>query len=216
MRYLICSTLVSCACLMANPGDGGAQITVELGPRVGYYRPTGDFNGGIVTSGGLPHNPHDLAGIAWGAAARVWLGRRVGFDAQAAMVRSEISAVNTPAGWISPATRAVVVPMSFHANFAFLDHPFFRSWLGVGLSVVRHGGDAYSSVGPLTKAAPSATFGTSVRILNGLRAAAGVSGMRYMYNVPRPSSWSASGETSLQRGWCTPLMVMVGLDWRVR
>jgi len=216
MRYLFWSALVCSTCVMVHPMVGAAQTTVEIGPRLGYYDPTGDFEGGIVTNGGLPSNPLALDGIAWGAAARVWFGRRFGLDAQAAIVRSNIPAVNTPAGWTSPATRATVMPMSFHGNLAFISHPLVRSWLGVGLSLVRHGGSAYSSVGGLTEAAPSATLGANVHILNRLGATVGVSAMRYMYNVPRPPGGSASSETSLQRGWCTPLMVMVGLDWRVR
>ena len=192
----------------------GAQVTVDVGPLVGYYRPTGTFDPGLRSTA-LPNVPSDLSGLALGAEASVQFGPRFAARLQAAEAASTIYAGPTPDGIEHSPTSARVSIATAEAVIDVVAAPQRRVWISAGPALVRHGGDAYAPYGSPTQFAAALGVGSTVTFARRLRATLGLSALRYELNIPLPPYLSLN-PGSMERGTMTDLLVRAALTWSVR
>jgi hypothetical protein len=189
-----------------------AQPSFAVGPVFGYYRPTGSFDPASVYVTSLPTQPSDLSGSAWGGLAQVWITRRFGVEAQAAVASSSIGPVITPAGPRGP-TPAQVVTVTAQALLNLATEPkLYRLWVSAGPGFVRHGGSSYAQFGSPSNLAAVFGVGFSVPIGAGLSATAGATAEFYQLNIPMPPGLQGN-PGSLESGFQKDGLVHVGLTW---
>jgi hypothetical protein len=192
----------------------GAQVTVEVGPLLGYYRPTGTFDPGIRSTA-LPNAPSDLSGVALGAEASVQFGPRFAARLQAAEAASTIYAGPTPDGIEHRPTSARVSMATAEAVVDVVAAPQGVVWVSAGPALVRHGGDAYAPYGSPTQFAVALGVGSTVIVARRLRATLGLSALRYELNIPLPRNLSLN-PGSMERGTMTDLLLRAAVTWSVQ
>jgi hypothetical protein len=192
-----------------------AQSSFEAGPIAGYYRPTADFDPSTVFTTDLPRQPKDLAGVAWGAKARLWFGPRFGAEMQVSVISSERDSVFTPAGPLQPPSARMTIATLQLLYSLSPDQERVRPWISAGPGLVHHGGDAYEEYGSPTSPAAAVALGASVRVGGHFRITAGATGLLYPYEVEMPPELAANGD-ALQEGFQRDLMLHVGLTWSSR
>jgi len=191
---------------LATAGTSRAQVQVELGPVLGYYRPVGSFQSTSATAVTLPARPRDKAGAALGAAGRVWLGHRFGLEVQVASARSSVPASVPPGGSVGPTPVRVLIG-SAQGTWILASGPGTRFWVGAGAGIVRHGGAAYASYESTTDVAGTFGLGTSLRIHGPVRLVAGVTTFLYSFDV------QSNGGPTLQHGFQVDLLAHLSLAW---
>ena len=142
---------------IAIPPGALAQASFQIGPVVGAYVPARNFGPGDYGYTGLPVATSDLAGMAIGLDARVWLGSQVGFELQGAEAKSSFGG-----GYeicIPPPGACGVTPRN-HATITILTaqvmcRPAAAGWLrlSAGAGFVRHAGPAYAGGFPFPNGA---------------------------------------------------------------
>jgi hypothetical protein len=194
---------------LVTAGASQAQVQVELGPVLGYYRPVGSFQSTSATAVSLPARPRDKAGAALGAAGRVWLGHRFGLEMQVASARSSVPASVPPGGPVGPTPVRVLI-LSAQGTWALTTGPETHFWVGAGAGIVRHGGAAYAPYESPTDVAGTFGLGTSVRVHGPVRLVVGVTTFLYSLSVE-----SSAGPT-LQHGFQVDPLAHLSLVWRWR
>jgi hypothetical protein len=196
------------------PVPGAAQVSVEVGPLLGYYRPLGSFEDASVYSTALPRTPQDLSGHAWGGEARVWFGKRVGTELHTSVARSTIPQVNTPAGPRGP-TPAQVTTLTVQALLTVTGAPARdQIWISAGMGAIRHGGSAYDRYSAPTDLGPIVGAGARFGLTRQLHATVGFSTLVYMFDLPMPPELRLN-PGSLERGRQVDLLVHLGVGWTV-
>jgi hypothetical protein len=191
---------------VVTAGTSHAQVQVELGPILGYYRPVGSFQSTSATAVTLPARPRDKAGAALGVAGRVWLGHRFGLEVQVASARSSVPASVPPGGPVGPTPVRVLI-LSAQGTWTLASGPETRFWVGAGAGAVRHGGAAYAPYGSPTDVAGTFGVGTSVRVHGSVRLVVGVATFLYSLDVQ-----SNAGPT-LQHGFQVDPLAHLSLAW---
>lgn len=193
-----------------------AQVSVELGPVVGYYHPLGHFGPASVYATDLPTTPQELSGTAWGGQARVWIGSHFGNGAQASVASSTVEQGCTPGpGGCLPSRSARVLAVSARVLYDLSPKPrTYRVWVGVGPVLVRHGGTSYAPYGPPTDFGTSLGAGADVRLIGGLRVSAGVNTLFYTLYLPMPADLQLNGG-ALEYGPQTDMLLELGATWSV-
>ncbi len=189
-----------------------AQTTVNVGPSFGYYRPFGHFDPASVYSTSLPTTPSDLRGFAWGGAAQITFGQRLGAEAKVSVANSTIHGGNTPAGPRGP-TSAHVVAVTLQAQYEVSPTPeTYRVWLSAGPGLIRHGGDAYAPYGSPTSVSGALGVGISLPIGFHLQIAADATTLLYSFDVKMPPELQGN-PGSLQHGTQADALVHVDVRW---
>jgi hypothetical protein len=205
--------LVPWVVILAQPV--GAQTSVDIGPLVGYYRPYGHFDPASVYDTRLPERPDELRGRAWGGAAHLSFGRRLGAEAQASVASSTIPSRITPAGLTRPWDARVLV-VTAQAQYDVSPRPrSYHVWLGIGPALVRHGGDAYRSYGSSTSAGGALGVGITAPMGAHLRVAAVATTLLYQFDLKMPPELRLN-PGSLEHGFQTDALVHIGIRWAPR
>jgi hypothetical protein len=191
----------------------GAQTSVSVGPYIGYYRPLGHFEPASVFSTSLPQEPKDLAGAAIGVDADAWFGEHLGASLEAGVTRSTVGSVDTPEGPRGP-TSAHVESVVAQVLIGLPRALGSRSWIGGGLGLVRHAGDAYAGLSSLSQGTGVIGAGTRVDLSRRVSLSAGVTALWYMLNVPMPPLLR-DNPGSLERGRQFDVTVRVGASWSI-
>lgn len=195
---------------IAAPAMG--QVTGSIGPLVGYYRPFGHFDPASVYSTSLPQEPSDLSGVAWGAEGQLSFGGRLGLEGQLASASSTIPEVITPGGPSGP-TNARVTIATLQARYdASPSREKAGVWLSAGPALIEHGGDAYRRYGSPRSVGVAAGIGIAVPITSTLRVVAGVTALRYSFDVPMPAELRYN-PGSMEHGTQTDAIFHLGLRW---
>lgn len=191
--------------------QASAQVNVEVGPLVAYYRPIGEFGENSLHSTRLPKAPSDLSGLAYGAEARIWSGHRFGVQVQASVASSTVGAVATPGGLKPPATARVLV-VSAQGLYAIspVESPV-SIWVSGGPGLVHHGGEVYDGLSSTTDLAGVLGVGGRASLPGGLSASAGLAGLFYSFDIP----WDQTVEAGpLQHGFRKDLLLHLGISWQ--
>jgi len=197
-----------------SPVRSTAQVSVEIGPVVGFYRPLGGFDDASVYSTALPRTPEDLMGYAWGGGVRAWFGKRVGAEFDAMVAQSEVPEVFTPSGPRGP-TPAQVTTFTAQGLLTVTGDPTgHQLWVSGGLGVVRHGGAAYDSYGTPRDLSPVAGIGTRVGLTRQLHATLAVNVLVYTFDVPMPPELQLN-PGSLQHGQQVDVWTHLGVTWMI-
>jgi hypothetical protein len=190
-----------------------AQLSVDLGPMLAYYRPVGQFDEASIYSTSLPRHPADLSSGAYGAEARLWIRRRLGVQVQAATASSRIRKGWTPLGEVGP-TPARVLSLSAQGLYAFLPHDKrYSAWFSGGFGYVHHGGKAYEPYDSTTDLAAVLGVGGTVGIRGPLRASGGLGILLYPFDVPMPDELRLN-PGSMQHGFQEDILMHIGVSWR--
>jgi hypothetical protein len=200
--------------LLIGPGRLGAQVTFDVGPLVGYYRPLGHFDPATVFETDLPDTPSGLSGLAWGGAARLAFAHRLGIEAELSVTNSSVREVATPGGPRGPTGAQVVIATALGQLDLSRDPAGYHAWLGVGPAFVRHGGDAYAPHGSPTSVGGALGGGISYPLRGHLRIEANATAVFYSFDVPMPAQILAPG--SLEHGFQKDALVQLGLRWATR
>lgn len=197
-----------------------AQTSLEVGPLVGYYQPTGQFQTGSTYFTDLPARPQDLSAVVWGGELRVWLGRRLGVQVQGGVASRRVPTtlvpviVGLPAQRVS-ATRARIVLASVLLLYDLSPAPNrYRLWLGAGPGLVQHGGTTYQPFGSPVSSAGVVDVGASVPLFSNVRAAGGLQTTLYDFHMTAPPSYGAPG--MVQSGFQTDVLFHLELTWTLR
>lgn len=192
-----------CCALAANGVTAGAQIVVEVGPTVGYYLALGPAG-----AGDGPNGPDGFSAPAYGGELTVWTHRRLGVQAQVAVAPTNRREVTNPGGFAGPLSGEVSMGSVQALYDLDRDYPQ-QFWIGGGLGLVRHSGDAFQSAE--SPVAPAVTFGvgSTHALTHSLQLTAGASTLLYRYSgivepgglplpprFPRNSACTAFGLTS--------------------
>ncbi len=211
-------------------GPLAAQSTFEIGPVVGYYRPTGSFNTSIPYFAAVPEHASDLATRSWGVEARYWLAARWGVEARVAVAGKRwpgrqgfLVPLASPCAYpgCGPGQFVPPTPVTVSTASALLlcdvspAPKRWRAWLAAGPAVVRHGGAAYEPYGSPVQWAGVVGLGGSVPLVAHLRATAGLAATMYAFRL-RLAGGPDFGPTELQNGFQTDLLLHLGLDWSWR
>lgn len=184
-----------------------AQPRVEVGPFVALYAPQREFAGATVYLTALPASPSDLAGMAWGGEARVWMSPQLGLQLQVASTSSNVGGGFTPGGPM-PSMNARVDVAVLQALLRLRPEPSrVQVALGTGAGWIRHGGEAYAPYGNPVQLATALGLRGSVRMGSHLVAAAGLTTLLYNIDV------SDDDGTSLEHGFQVDPLVHVGVSW---
>ena len=186
-----------------------AQVRVELGPALAYYRPLGSFDPTTASSVTLPARPGDMASAALGAQGRLWLDRRFGLELAVARASSSVPRTIPPGGPVGP-TPVRVSTAAVQGVYAVASGERPRVWIAAGAGVVRHGGAAYAPYDSPTDLAGTFGLGSSFRIHGSLRATLGIITFLYPFEVT-----SHAGPV-LQRGFQVDPLVQAALTWSWR
>ncbi len=225
VRLLARGVLAVLLAVATSAAPLSAQSTLEIGPLVGYYRPTGTFGRMGVYSTSLPSSPADLSGVAWGAEVRWWLGRRLGLEVQGTVTSSTVRPVDVPlvAGPVAvPIPEEPITPSRVRVSTAWallllnLGAERYRAWVDAGPGVVRHGGTAYGLYGSPTEAAGVVGLGGSVPLSAHLSATAAATATLYDFHVTMPAQPEAVYPMYLQEGFQTDVLLRFGLEWALR
>jgi hypothetical protein len=194
---------------LAIPGIAGAQRSFDLEPIVGIYSPAGSYDHtGSYFRVGTPESPRDNAGTAYGANARVWVGRNFGVQLQGVRSSADHATVNTPGGG-SFATSTRITALTAQLLYSPSLPSRARVWIGAGGGTVRHGGTAYAAYGSPSRAAIALGAGSKIPLWRGLSVGAGVEGLFY--------DWELSDRNgTYQGGTETDLIAHLGLSLTVR
>ena len=189
-----------------------AQISGNIGPLAGYYRPYGHFEPASVYSTSLPRQPRDLRGAAVGLIGQLSFGRRLGVEAQVAVANSTLPAVITPGGASGP-TAARVSVATLQAQYDISPAPEkVRLWVSAGPGLVQYGGDAYRCCGSPRSVGVALGAGVSLPVASMLQVTAGATALRYSVDVAMPRALQGN-PGSLERGTQTDAIIHVGLRW---
>jgi hypothetical protein len=204
--------IVTALILCAVPGlPCAGQVFIDVGPLIGYYRPTGRFDAQSIYSTALPNSPEALAGRAWGGEATAHFHGRFGLRAEGAISSTAVGAVTTPGGPRGPTSSSIEVG-SLQAQYSFVADRDRRFWIGAGPGFVHRGGDAYADAGSPTQLAAAAGLGGDAAVAKHLRIAAGMSALMYTLNIPLPANL-ALNPGKLESGQQTDLLFHAGLVW---
>lgn len=207
-RCLLSSAIV----LLLSGTPLAGQVSFEVGPIGGLYRPTAGFVHGAVSYLSLPGTPQDLRSSAWGGEGRIWFGRRFGGQIQLLSAKSHLGPLIAPVG-TSNVVSVHVTTFSLQALINVLGRDDgYRVWVSAGPGLVHHGGESYEAVGAQTDLAAAGGIGGSYPILGSLRATAGANMVFYSYNVAMPVELRANG-ASVQSGAQRDALFHIGLNW---
>jgi hypothetical protein len=191
-----------------------AQTTIDVGPLFGYYEPLGHFDPASVYSTSLPSTPRELRGFAWGGAAHVSFGRRLGAEGRVSVANSTLPVVITPGGPREP-IRAQEVVWTLQGQYDLSPAPEkYRVWLSAGPGLVRHGGDAYARYGSPVSVGGALGLGVAVPVASRVRIVADVTTLLYSLDVAMPPEWQAN-PGSLQHGSQRDALIQLGARWRL-
>jgi hypothetical protein len=200
--------------VVLSPVRGTAQVRVEVGPILGYYRPYGSFDSASVYSTALPNTPQNLKGGAWGGDARVWFGKRLGTELKALVAHSTIPEVFTPAGPRGP-TPATITTASAQGLLTVLGTPArHQVWVSAGVGAIRHGGDSYASYGSPWDFGLAVGAGARIRLTPHVHATFGLTTLVYTFDLPMPPALRLN-PGSLEHGRQVDVLTHVGLSWMV-
>lgn len=197
---------------IVSPVRSTAQVSVEIGPVVGYYSPLGGFDDASVYRTSLPRTPQGLRGFAWGGEVRAWFGKRVGAEVDAMIAHSEVPRIFSPGGPVGP-TPANVTTFTAQGLFRFGGDPSSHQlWVSGGIAAVRHGGDAYEPHGTPRDLGPVAGIGAQVGLAHQLRATFGINLVMYTFDVPMPYELRMN-PGSLQHAQRVDVWTHLGVTW---
>lgn len=197
-----------------------AQTSLDVGPLIGDYQPLGHFHGPPNYVTPLPLSPQQLAGAAWGAEARLWLGPRLGLEIDGMVTSRRVGGAVPPEGGF-PMLRARVLAIAAEGVLSAAPAgAHYRLWVSAGPGMVRHDGAAYTTCGhmypgcgPTTSLAGVTGVGTALPLVAGLSAVARATMDWYGYDVHMRDPSAIPPETESQRGVQADLLLRVGLGW---
>lgn len=189
-----------------------AQMTVGVGPLLGYYRPHGHFDPASIYSTALPREPSDLRGRAWGGAAHISFGQRLGTEGRVSITNSTIPGMFTPAGPVGPTAAQVLVATVQGQYDISLFPERYHLWLSAGPGFIRHGGDAYGQYGSPVSVGSALGVDLTVSIPVGLEIAAGATAVRYTFDLAMPPALRGN-PGSLQHGDRMDRLIHLGIRW---
>jgi len=203
--------IVGCLVVL-SPMRAAAQVVVELGPSLGYYRPYGRFDSASVYSTALPNTPQNLKGGTWGGGARGWIGKRLGIEITALAAHSTIPQVFTPAG-PNGSTSATVTTVTAQGLVTLIGTPARQQvWVSAGLGAIRHGGDSYARYGAPWDLSPAFGAGAGIRLMPHFRATFALTTLVYTFDLPMPPELRLN-PGSLEHGHQVDVLTHVGLVW---
>jgi hypothetical protein len=212
MSKAIHSFITALALLAGFAAPALGQISADVGPLVGYYRPLGHFDPTSVYATSLPSNPSQLRGVAWGAEGQLSFGARLGLEGRFAVANSTLPAVNTPAG-IGGGKNARVSVATLQARYDVSPAPErVGVWLSAGPAFIQHGGDAYRTYGSPRSVGGAAGVGIALPVTSTLHIIAGATAVRYSFDVPMPADMRLN-PGSLQHGMQTDAVIHLGVRW---
>lgn len=198
------------AALAVGPAQG--QVTTSVEGFVGFYRPFGHFDPASVYATGLPVEPSDLQGAAWGGTLHLGFGPRLGVAALLATARSQIGEVVTPAGPRGPTNAQVVLGSLLGRYDVSPDPRAYHVWVNAGPAFVRHGGDAYRPYGSPTSLGPALGTAVLVPLWAHLQLTAEATGLFYRFDVPMPAALRGN-PGSLEHGSQRDVLAHLGIAW---
>lgn len=212
-RSLISSlsgTVLTAAVLAATalPRPVLAQRVLDVGPVLGAYLPMGTFGHPNETST-PPSSPSELRGQAWGGSARAWFNESWGVQLQG-MGTSRVvgNGVITPGGFNVPPETARVIGVNgeavYRPNVAF--KPW---WIGAGLGVVNHGGEAYDHPHIEGRTSAAFTAGTGLDWRIGHSVLARIGATTWLYSLDVHSGPGAY----LERGFQADVIPFISVAW---
>lgn len=152
-----------------------AQASVEAGPLVGYYLPSGDRSGNDGQN-----VPANFAGPAVGAELSVWSGHRFGVRGDAAFTRKDADPTTNPGGW-EPRAAGDVTFASALAAYDISPERLRTVWLAAGPGVIHHGGAAFARSGNPTNMAAVLAIGSNIPVSHSVGLTLGATGYVYRY-----------------------------------
>jgi hypothetical protein len=199
MRLLVL-VLVSLATLAAS---AAAQLSIDVGPLAGYYRPFGRFAPADILSTDMPMRPQDLSGPMLGAVAHVAIRGRFGFDALAATATSTLPSCTCPGG-PTGVTHARVNLAALEGQYDISLSPgHYHLWLGAGPAIVQHAGTGYARYGSPKSVAGGFSLRAAAPLGSHFQLDASAMGMGYSFNQEFPP----------EHGPQLDALATVGLRW---
>ena len=213
MRKPQCASVVCLsACLLGAPRALSAQVTIGLGPFMGYYRPFGHFEPASVYSTQLASDPSQLRGRAWGATGQLTL-RRLGLEAVVSTTRSMLPGAYTPGGY-APPTPARVTAAAVVGQYDLSPSPArYHLWVGAGPALVQYGEGGYARYGSPRSWGGAVGLGVTAPLWPRLELAAAATGFAYTFDLPMPAELRPN-PGSLQHGAQRDALIHLGLRWR--
>jgi hypothetical protein len=163
-----------------------AQVAVDVGPLIGYYRPFGRFAPASIMSTDMPTQPSDLSGRLWGAEAHVTMHGRFGVDALGATATSTLPSCLCPEGPTGETHARVNLAVVEGQYDLSLAPDRYHLWLGAGPSIVQHAGTGYARYGSPTSVAGGLSLHFAAPLGSHVQLAASAMGLRYSFNLDFP------------------------------
>lgn len=215
------------AAVVASLGFGAvplcAQMTFEIAPFIGYFRPTANFSKAQETATWLPQTPRDLSGVVVGIDARLWFHNEVALQLQAGVAYSTTHFEVLTLG--STGSQPPLDPnrsLGAQVQFATVQvitnmaptSASYRVWASAGPAVVHRGGDAYSldtSIRSSFDPGAALGLGGDIQIGHRMHATVAVNSLMYWVHVD-----NVDDHHSIERGFQNDLLLHAGLAWTVR
>lgn len=177
--------------------------TIELGPSIGYYRPLGQFDAVPIMASNLPATPSQLAGVAWGADARLTVRQRWAVAAAFSTIPSTLPVFVNPGFGGATQTHERVTVTTVEPQYRIAGTRASELSLGVGAAMIQHGGEGYGYFGSPRSWGGVAGLELEHRLTKSLRFDASARGLVYSLSV-----------NSFEHGRQFDALMTVGLRWR--
>jgi len=152
-----------------------AQVSVELGPTVGFYASATDTEGPNANPfSGVATKWKQLPAVAYGGEATVWIGGRIGIGGAYLYSPSDVRNGANSTGHESASVQIATV----RATYGF-EVGNNRVYLSGGVGRIKRGGSAYEDLNGNEDTAALAGVGNTLRLARHLRINIGVDALFY-------------------------------------